>query len=115
ALGRRAAQASAVFREPALAEAIKHSRVVNDHVIVRRRLLTSEGAWTDERRALARLHVVASADPDATFWSGLDLTFDAASPEELPGAEAVARGARQLAAEAIASRKAPRAEAGKAV
>lgn len=81
----------------------------------RKRLLSSEGTWTDERRTYVR--VTVTAETQAGDGMRLDgyVPFFARSVAELPSAEEMEKAARQMADEVIAQRKAVVPDGGNAV
>jgi TldD protein len=103
---------SAVFRDtPAI-----HSSVVGgEHVVIRQRLLTSEGSWKDERRSF--VEVVARAETQAEDGMVLrsSTPFRATTLAGLPPLEAMEKTLKAMATELGAARKAPIGENGTAV
>ncbi|HXU82181.1 MAG TPA: metallopeptidase TldD-related protein [Polyangia bacterium] len=112
ALAKLATALSAVFREY---PGIHSSRAGGEHLIVRQRLLTSDGSWKDERRSYVEL--AASAETQAEdgmrlrSWS----TFQATDLAGLPPLADMTKTVRAMAADLTAARKAAIGDNGTAV
>jgi TldD protein len=103
---------SALFRE---FPAIHGSTAGGQHVIIRRRILTSDGSWIDERRSLVELDVNAETQaPDGMRLSSW-VPFQATSLQGLPTFAEMEKRTRQMATDLTAMRSAPIGEAGNAV
>jgi predicted Zn-dependent protease len=111
-LARIVAPLSAVFRE---FPGIQTSRAGGEHVVIRQRLLTSDGSWKDERRSMVELFVSAETQADDGMRVRTWTTFQAANPQGLPPLAEMTKGARALATDLTAARKAPIGDNGNAV
>jgi TldD protein len=95
---------SALFRDY---PAIDDSRAVAVHTVVRRRYLSSEGSWVDDRTARVHVRVMANTQaPDGMRLSN-EVAFRAESAAGLPSVAAMEADARIMADELAALRSAP--------
>jgi TldD protein len=103
---------SAVFRGY---PGIHSSRAGGEQVVVRQRLLTSDGSWKDERRSYVELAANAETQAEDGMrlrsWS----TFQATAMEGLPPLPAMVKTVKAMAADLTAARKAAIGENGNAV
>jgi TldD protein len=111
-LAKVASALSLIFRDY---PGIHSSMAGGEHVLVRQRLLTSDGSWKDERRAYAELAVNAEtqADDGMRLWSWS--TFQGTSIQGLPPLAEMTRTVKAMAADLTAARKAPIPDNGSAV
>ena len=104
---------SSIFRE---FPKVDSGRVSSVTELSRRRLLTSEKTWTDERRSRVRIDVLADtiADDGQQLNASLAFTasFTASDTASLPPFEKMAADVRALAKNLTDQRTAPQAEAG---
>jgi TldD protein len=111
-LGKIATELSGVFRDY---PGIHSSRAGGEHLVVRQRLLTSEGSWKDERRSYVELGATAETQAEDGMrlrnWS----TFQGASMQGLPTRAEMTRTVKAMAADLTAARKASIPENGNAI
>ena len=112
ALTRLVEELSAPLREVA---AVLGGPARGQQTVVRRRVLSSEGSWVDERRSFVLLRVAAEGQADDRMPLELQATFSAASLAGLPPLDTMKKAVRALGADLVALRAAPVAEKGKAV
>jgi predicted Zn-dependent protease len=85
------------------------------HQVVRRRFVSSEGSWIDDRHSQVRLSVSALAQADDGMELRDHVTFTAATPAGLPPLADMEKAVRHLGEEVTALRTAPMAASGDAV
>lgn len=112
ALARLTAALSGAAHEIA---AVSRSRGYGRQTLVRRRLLTSEGQWVDERRSFVQLRIAAEAHTTDGSPVGSQVLFNALELARLPPLPVMQKAARAMAGEVVALLDAPAVEAGKAV
>lgn len=100
---------SAVFRE---FPKVDSGRVSAGAEATRRRLLTSEKTWTDERKSRVRVDVLADTIADDGQHLSSSLAFTASDVASLPPLEKMEAEVRELAKNLTAQRTAPQVEAG---
>ncbi|MDF2692736.1 MAG: TldD-domain protein [Labilithrix sp.] len=100
---------SRVFRE---FPKVDNGRVSSGSEVTRRRLLTSEKTWTDERRSRVRIDVVADTIAEDGQHLNASLSFSADSLAGLPALEKMSADVRTLAKNLTEQRSAPQVEAG---
>ena len=100
---------SGIFRE---FPKVDSGRVSSSTELTRRRLLTSEKTWTDERRSRVRIDVLADTIADDGQQLSASLAFTASDTAGLPPFEKMAAEVRALAKNLTDQRTAPQAEAG---
>ena len=107
-----AVELSQVFRDY---PGIHSSRASGEHILVRQRLLTSDGSWKDERRSYVELAANAETQAEDGMrlrsWS----TFQATAMEGLLPLPAMVKTVKAMAADLTAARKAAIGENGNAV
>jgi predicted Zn-dependent protease len=112
AIAKIAGTLSAVFRDQ---PGVHSSRAGGEQIVVRQRLLTSDGGWKDERRSYVEL--AASADTQAD--DGMRLrswcAFQGTTLQELPSLDEMTKSAKAMAADLTAARKAPIPDNGNAI
>lgn len=102
---------SALFREyPAL----NGSRVTATWAIVRRRMVSSEGAWIDDGTRTVHVDVAADTQADDGMKLHSFVPFTALTPAGLPPLAEMEKAVRAMAGELTALRKAPIAQSGSA-
>jgi predicted Zn-dependent protease len=94
---------------------LHESRVAALHHRVRQRVLTSDGAWKDERRSYLVIQVNAATQAEDGMPLQNTVAFDAAAPSALPSLDKMQQAVRQLGAELTANRTAKIPDAGSAV
>lgn len=104
-----ATQLSALLRE---APEISGGRVTATYATVRRRYLSSEGAFSDEKRGTARIDAVAETQAADGMRLVNFLTFTAPDPTGLPPLAEMQKAVRQMVRELVAFRAAPVAPSG---
>jgi TldD protein len=100
---------SRVFRE---FPRIDNGRVSSGSEATRRRLLTSEKTWTDERRSRVRIDVAADTIAEDGQHLAASLAFTASDLAGLPSLEKMSADVRALAKNLTEQRSAPQVEAG---
>jgi len=100
---------SAIFRDY---PAITSARVTGSYAVVRRRMISSEGAWVDDAQRTVRLDVVAEAQADDGMKLRDFVPFSALDPSSLPPPAEMEKAVRAMATELVAMRTAPVAESG---
>jgi TldD protein len=111
-LQERLVKLSAVFRDhPGLN--VSFTRV--HHEVWRKRHLSSDGSWIDQRstRLLLKAHAYTQASDGMPLWSWVD--FNVATPAELPAQKVMEDEARRVATELEAIREAPLVKSSDAV
>jgi PmbA/TldA metallopeptidase C-terminal domain len=103
---------SAVFRDY---PGIHSSRAGGEQVVVRQRLLTSDGSWKDERRSYVELAASAETQADDGMRLRTWCTFQGTSMQGLPSLEEMTKTVKAMAADVTAARKAPIPDNGNAV
>jgi hypothetical protein len=94
---------------------VESAEARGQQLVVRRRLLTSDGAWVDERRSFVQLRVTAGAQALDGMPVGSEVAFTATDLRGLPALPALNRAVRAIAAEVPPLRAAPVVPAGKAI
>jgi TldD protein len=112
ALGESARQLSATFKG---VPEVLDSGVEAKLIASRRRLLTSEGTWADERHAFSSLRAGASVQAPDGMMLEFAVELTGAEPATLPSRDASAAAMRGLLAKIAAIREAPLAQSGTAV
>ncbi len=102
---------SSVFREY---PKVDNGRVIAGLDVTRRRILTSEKTWTDERRSQVRVDVYAETVADDGQHLNAGLAFTSADVAGLPPLEKMEAEVRALAKNLAEQRAAPQVEAGSA-
>jgi len=100
---------SAIFRDY---PAITTANVTGTYVVVRRRMASSETTWVDDFQRTTRLEVTAEATADDGMKLRHFVPFSALEPSGLPPLPEMEKAVRAMAAELVAMRAAPVAEAG---
>lgn len=112
ALARSVRALSGVFREH---DVVIESRVDGQQTILRRRLLTSEGAFRDERRSMVKLFALAEGRAGDGFATEAQRLYEATTLAGLPPLDRMKQHMRELAEELAAQARGSAAESGKAV
>jgi TldD protein len=112
AIGKIAADLSALFREY---PGIHSSRAGGEHIVVRQRILTSDGGWKDDRRSYVELAANAETQADDGMRLRSWCTFQGTGMEGLPPLADMRKAVKAMAADLTAARKASLAENGNAV
>lgn len=102
---------SSLFRE---LPKVDNGRVMASLELTRRRILTSEKTWTDERRSEVRVYVYADTVADDGQSLNAGLAFTSADVAGLPSLEKMEAEVRALAKNLGEQRTAPQVEAGSA-
>jgi len=105
----QAVQLSALMRE---VPEISGGRVTATYATVRRRYMSSEGAFSDEKRGTARIDAVAETQAPDGMRLVHYVTFTALDPTALPSFDEMQAAVRQMLRELVAFRSAPVAPSG---